>query len=179
MERSFQTVAPRRPRWNARQCRWTMRIVCLHWARSSRNKNFSTISTAAAATPSSGRASRRFTKSHLLSPRPSLSDSIPDWRGSSRRLAALRDLGSPYRRCGSQPELPSDRLMSLWPAADYGRMGLGPGSAITGREQVQQIAASLQHTPHCQGTAARRHLLGHRVRLGRRDGKRSRRHATA
>jgi hypothetical protein len=33
----FGGVAPRRPRWNARQCRWTMPIVCLHWARSSRS----------------------------------------------------------------------------------------------------------------------------------------------
>src|SRR5215470_15758156 len=37
MERPFRSVAPRRPRWNTRQCRWTMRIVCLHWARSSRS----------------------------------------------------------------------------------------------------------------------------------------------
>ena len=36
-ERPFRSVAPRRPRWNERQCRWTMRIVCLHWARSSRS----------------------------------------------------------------------------------------------------------------------------------------------
>jgi len=37
MERPFRSVAPRRPRWNTRQCRWTMRIVCPHWARSSRS----------------------------------------------------------------------------------------------------------------------------------------------
>jgi len=37
MERPFRSVAPRRPRWNARRCRWTMRIVCLHWARSTRS----------------------------------------------------------------------------------------------------------------------------------------------
>jgi len=45
MERPYRSVAPRRPRWNTRQCRWTMRIVCLHRARSSRDKYFSTIST--------------------------------------------------------------------------------------------------------------------------------------
>jgi hypothetical protein len=37
MERPFRSVAPRRPRWNARRCRWTMRIVCLHWTRSTRS----------------------------------------------------------------------------------------------------------------------------------------------
>jgi len=36
MERPFRSVAPQRPRWNTRRCRWTMRIVCPHWARSSR-----------------------------------------------------------------------------------------------------------------------------------------------
>ena len=36
---------PRRPRWNTRQCRWTMRIVCLHWERSSPDKSFSPLST--------------------------------------------------------------------------------------------------------------------------------------
>jgi len=36
MERPFRSVAPRRPRWNTRRCRWTMRIVCPHCARSSR-----------------------------------------------------------------------------------------------------------------------------------------------
>ena len=37
VERPFRSVAPRRPRWNTRRCRWTMRIVCLHWVRSSRS----------------------------------------------------------------------------------------------------------------------------------------------
>src|SRR5215475_2946715 len=37
MERPFRSVAPRRPRWNTRRCRWTMQIVCLHWARSTRS----------------------------------------------------------------------------------------------------------------------------------------------
>src|SRR5215831_2582372 len=37
MERPFRSVAPRRPRWNTRRCRWTIRIVCPHWARSSRS----------------------------------------------------------------------------------------------------------------------------------------------
>src|SRR5262245_53609098 len=36
MERPFRSVAPRRPRWNTRRCRWTMRIVCPRWERSSR-----------------------------------------------------------------------------------------------------------------------------------------------
>ena len=36
MERPFRSVAPQRPRWNTRRCRWTMRIVCPHWTRSSR-----------------------------------------------------------------------------------------------------------------------------------------------
>ena len=36
MERPFRSVAPQRPRWNTRRCRWTLRIVCPHWARSSR-----------------------------------------------------------------------------------------------------------------------------------------------
>ena len=150
MERSFQTVAPRRPRWNARQCRWTMRIVCLHWARSSRNKNFSTISTAAAATPSSGRASRRFTKSHLLSPRPSLSDSIPDWRGSSRRLAALRDLGSPYRRCGSNSEVSLLALMSASTSC-----GHDAAARAVGRSSVRQMR-SIKSNQWIKSAATRR-----------------------
>src|SRR5262245_27879692 len=37
MERPFRSVAPRRPRWNTRQCRWTIWIVCRHWAWSSRS----------------------------------------------------------------------------------------------------------------------------------------------
>src|SRR6516225_3862895 len=36
MERPVRSVGPRRPRWNTRRCRWTMRIVCPHWERSSR-----------------------------------------------------------------------------------------------------------------------------------------------
>jgi hypothetical protein len=98
MERPFRSVAPRRSRWNARQCRWTMRIVCLHGVRSSRSvDNLEKFLSQYVAAWNPARAPR------LVTAHPGRPNSeVPFWIALSARCSAGFWLGC--RVCPLRPE---------------------------------------------------------------------------